>query len=140
MKDIVCRYIGPSNFRGSRIKAFAEGNNSVTISYPHELSGSDVYRLAADALCKKMKWEGELIEGGLPNGDYVFVFAPKSSTVFNGNWESYACPRAESKGYQVWVDRGLWAVYNIRKIGEGKPDNESGYRSLDALLQMKGIA
>jgi hypothetical protein len=79
MKAIVCKYIGPSNVRGSRIKAFAEGGNSVTIGYPHELSGSDVYRLAADTLCKKLKWEGELIEGGLPNGDCVFVFAPKIS-------------------------------------------------------------
>lgn len=79
MKAIVCKYIGPSNFKGSRIKAYAEGGNSITISYPHELSGSDVYKLAAVALCKKMKWEGPLIEGGLPNGDYVFVFAPKIS-------------------------------------------------------------
>ena len=81
MKAIVCKYIGPSNFKGSRIKAYAEGGKSLTISYPHELSGSDVYRVAAEALCKKMNWPGELIEGGLPNGDYVFVFAPKSASI-----------------------------------------------------------
>lgn len=73
MKAISTKYIGPTNSRGSRIKAFDSDNNQVTISYPYELSGEDVYRKAAEALRDKMGWTGELIGGGTKDG-YVFVF------------------------------------------------------------------
>jgi hypothetical protein len=73
MKAIETRYFGPSNVKGSRIKAFDCDNNSVTIGYPHELSGEDCHRKAAEALCAKMKWTGELVGGSTKKG-YVFVF------------------------------------------------------------------
>jgi hypothetical protein len=73
MKAIQTKYIGPTNFRGSRIKASDGDKNSITISYPHELSGEDVHRKAAEALRDKMGWTGNLTGGGLKNG-YVFVF------------------------------------------------------------------
>lgn len=78
MKAIQTRYLGPTNSRGSRIKAWAEGGNSVTIPYPYELSGENVHRKAAEALCAKLGWtlnkDWKLASGGLPNGDYAFVF------------------------------------------------------------------
>ena len=74
MKAIQTRYYGPTNARGSRVTAWTEGGNRVTIPYPHELSGEAVYRAAADALCKKMGWPADLVGGGLPNGDYAFCF------------------------------------------------------------------
>jgi hypothetical protein len=73
MKAISTKYMGPTDQRGSRIKAYDSDNNQVTISYPHELSGEDVYRKAAEALRDKMGWTGELIGGGTKDG-YVFVF------------------------------------------------------------------
>ena len=73
MKAIVTKYHGPTNFKGARITASDEDGNRVTISYPHELSGEDVHRKAAIALCDKMKWTGELVGGSLKRG-YVFVF------------------------------------------------------------------
>ncbi len=73
MKAISTKYIGPTNTRGSRIKAFDCDNNAVTIPYPYELSGEDVHRKAAEALRDKMGWTGELIGGGTKDG-YVFVF------------------------------------------------------------------
>ena len=73
MKAITTKYLGPTNFRGSRIKAYAEGGNTITISYPYELSGQAVHEKAAVALCEKMKWPGELIGGATDKG-YVFVF------------------------------------------------------------------
>jgi hypothetical protein len=73
MKAIVTKYHGPTNFKGARITASDEDGNRVTISYPHELSGEDVHRKAAMALCDKMKWAGELVGGSLKRG-YVFVF------------------------------------------------------------------
>lgn len=73
MKAITTRYLGPTNFRGSRIKATAEGGNSITIPYPYELSGQDVHQKAAIALCKKLGWGTELLGGGTETG-YAFVF------------------------------------------------------------------
>jgi hypothetical protein len=76
MKAIQTRYYGPTNTRGSRIKAWAEGVGSVSIPYPHELSGEDVHRAAADKLAAKYGWKNKLVGGGLPNGDYAFCMVP----------------------------------------------------------------
>ena len=75
MKAIKTKYKGPTDTRGSRIIASDEDGNKVTISYPYELSGEDVHRKAAEALCTKMGWHGQLVGGSLKNG-YVFVFMP----------------------------------------------------------------
>lgn len=76
MKAIETKYHGPTNTRGSRISA-SDGDNRISISYPHELSGEDVHRAAALALCAKLGWAGEMIAGGTKAG-YVFVFVPQS--------------------------------------------------------------
>jgi len=79
MQAIQTRYFSPTNSRGSRIKAWAAAG-SITIDYPHELSGQACHRAAAEALAKKMEWTsekyGELLGGSLPKqkGDYVFIF------------------------------------------------------------------
>ena len=73
MKAIQTKYMGPTNFKGSRIKASDCDGNTLTIPYPHELSGEDVHRKAAEALRDKMGWTGELIGGALKDG-YAFVF------------------------------------------------------------------
>jgi hypothetical protein len=73
MKAIETRYLGPTDYRGSRIKATDGDGNSATISYPYELSGEDCHRLAADALLNKMGWTGKLAGGSTKQG-YVFVF------------------------------------------------------------------
>lgn len=83
MQAIQTKYLGATNTRGSRIKATAAAG-SVTINYPHELSGQACHRKAAEALVKKMGWDdpyyGGLLGGQLPNGDYAFVFnAPLSA-------------------------------------------------------------
>lgn len=74
MKAITTKYFGPTNTKGSSIVASAEGVKSVTIGYPHELSGEAVYKAAAVALCEKMGWSTDLLGGGTKDG-YVFVFA-----------------------------------------------------------------
>ena len=73
MKAISTKYLPATNFRGSRIKAFTEGGNQITISYPHELNAENGHLAAAVALKTKMNWSGKLIGGGTGNG-YVFVF------------------------------------------------------------------
>jgi hypothetical protein len=73
MKAIVTRYHGPTNTRGSTITASDEDGNRISLSYPYELSGEACHRAAAEALCAKMQWTGELIGGSTKHG-YVFVF------------------------------------------------------------------
>lgn len=73
MRAIEAKYHGATNTRGSRISASDGDGNRVSIPYPHELSGEDVHRKAADALCAKMKWSGELVGGATKSG-YAFVF------------------------------------------------------------------
>lgn len=77
MQAIITKYIGPTDTKPSRIKA-ACGAGSITIGYPHDLSGQAVHRAAAEALAVKLGWTGEhygpLLGGGVFNGGYVFVF------------------------------------------------------------------
>lgn len=73
MKAIRTRYLGPTNTKGPRLTAWDSDGNRVTIPYPYELSGEAVHRKAADALCVKMHWDGQLAGGALKDG-YVFVF------------------------------------------------------------------
>lgn len=72
MKAIVTRYLGPTNHRGSRIKATVEGARPLTI--PYDSGSGNPHRDAAEALRDRQGWSGALVEGALPNGDKVFVF------------------------------------------------------------------
>lgn len=72
MIAIHTKYIGPTNTRGSRVKAYTCGAGSikgfeVTIPYPHELSGEQVHFAAVKALVKKhnLNWNLE----GMRYGD-----------------------------------------------------------------------
>lgn len=76
MKAIQTKYHGPTNTRGSRIRATDRDGHSVTIPYPHELSAEEGHRLAAKKLCEKMNWRGELATGGFPDS-YVHVFVSR---------------------------------------------------------------
>ena len=82
MNAIQTRYFGPTNTRGARIKATCE-TGSITIDYPHELSGMACHAKAAKALVVKLGWTdsfyGDLLGGQLANNDYVFVFDNESS-------------------------------------------------------------
>lgn len=76
MVAITTKYFGPTNTKGSRIKATANGN-SITISFDYSLDSEARHAKAARALCDKMGWENKLIAGGLDAGNYVFVMLPK---------------------------------------------------------------
>jgi hypothetical protein len=79
---IVTKYLGPTNFRGSRIKATSASGLSVTVSYRSELSADQNHLDAALTLCRKLNWlQGSLHMGGLETG-YVFVFE-NPAFVFN---------------------------------------------------------
>ncbi len=78
MNAITTRYIGATNYRGSRIKAIAGNGQTITIGYPHEFSGEECFAQAALALCRKLGWDDQKYHVGLIGGHtkdgYVFVF------------------------------------------------------------------
>lgn len=76
MIAILTKYLGPTNCRGSRIKAYTSNKGqSVTISYDYALDGEALHRKAAQALMDKMGWKNELVSGGIERG-YAFVMLP----------------------------------------------------------------
>ena len=78
MKAIITKYHGPSNVRGSRISASAEGVGRIYVGYPHELrEGEEAHRLAAETLANKYGWTISPDGGGMPDqSGYCFVTIP----------------------------------------------------------------
>ena len=74
MRTIQTKYIGPSNVRGSRIKAWVadEPKMQATIPYDHAMDNFHCHLKAAKALADKINWHGSYIAGSTKNG-YVFV-------------------------------------------------------------------
>jgi hypothetical protein len=73
MKAISTKYIGPTNHRNSRVKAFDNANNAVTLDWAHELNSMENHTRAAKALRDKMGWKGKMVGGGTKD-HYVFCF------------------------------------------------------------------
>ena len=77
MIAIETKYIGPSNTKGSRIKAYTCNGHSASVSYPHELSHEAAHFEAVKALVAKhgLDWNiSNMVYGGTKTG-YVFCFA-----------------------------------------------------------------
>lgn len=91
-QSIVTKYLGPTNFRGSRIKATCS-RGSLTISKPDNLNEDDAHKFAVEQLVEKFvcedengtatkrgtprnenSWKRDFVTGCLPNGDYCHVF------------------------------------------------------------------
>ena len=88
MQAIQTNYIPATNSRGSRIKATCD-RGSLTIPYPHDLSGEEVHREAVRQLVAKFiaedvksygpkstgaPWNWPFVTGGLPKeGGYCHV-------------------------------------------------------------------
>lgn len=76
MIAIQTKYIGPSNTKGSRIKAWTCTGKSAYISYPHEYSHEMAYFQAVKALIKKydLDWDMANMRYGSTDNGYVFCF------------------------------------------------------------------
>jgi len=76
MQAIQTRYLGPTNTRGSRIKAWCDAG-SLTQSWDYAVNGDLNHVAAAAALQHKLGWVGGLYgslkSGTLPNGDQCHV-------------------------------------------------------------------
>ncbi len=65
---ITTKFLGPTNTRGSRIKATAFAG-SVTVEYDHGLNQADNHKAAAQKLAARLGWKGDWFAGGLPSED-----------------------------------------------------------------------
>jgi hypothetical protein len=76
MQAIQTKYLGPTNNRGSRIKAWC-GAASKTIDYPYGLDADLAHYTAAQELVVQLGWTGPhygaLHQGCLPDGSYCHV-------------------------------------------------------------------
>jgi hypothetical protein len=77
MKAIRTHYVGPSNFHGSRVIASDSDGNRVNLGWDDALNSDENHKAAQVALCKKMKWTGEMVSGEHCNSHY-WVFLPTS--------------------------------------------------------------
>ena len=70
---IVTKYLGPTNHRGSRVKATCNAKTATT-SWDYALDVAENHAMAAKALAKDLGWVGNWVLGGLPNETgYVLV-------------------------------------------------------------------
>lgn len=70
---ITTKFIGPTNVRGSRVKAKASAG-SITLNWDHALNVETNHARAAQALADKYNWNGQWFQGGMPDDSgYCFV-------------------------------------------------------------------
>lgn len=62
------KYLGPTNYRGSRVKVqrmdHRAGDKSLTIGWDHALNSDGNYAAAIRAYLEMMGWEGTWVVGG----------------------------------------------------------------------------
>ena len=79
VQAIETKYLGATNYKGSRIKATHQGNvKSVTVGYDHALNLDENHQRAAKTLLDKLgtagAWDGKMVGGSTRNGmAWVFV-------------------------------------------------------------------
>ena len=120
MKTIQVKYLGPTNHRDTRYKAWAEGWGSVTVSRDYSLSDEQNERLAADKLLEKVyddkdinpyKFKSEITDfaysNHLPNGDAVFILQNQEEykLLSDYNWALFLISEANEKDLDVLRER-----------------------------------
>lgn len=88
MQAIVTKFLGPTNYRGSRIRATCQARSTV-IAWDYALGVDDNHRAAAMALVCIMGWGGLWVGGANPNG--------KGSTYVNAERTFGSSFRAEEQ-------------------------------------------
>lgn len=81
MKAIVTKALGPTNSRGSRIKAtYDPKGKPLTVAWDYALGPTENHERAAVMLANRLDWLTggyRLQSGSLPNGDYAHVLVKK---------------------------------------------------------------
>jgi hypothetical protein len=83
MMAIRTKYIGPTNFRGSRVKVFTE-TQSLTLRWNDALSSEENHTGAARILAERLDWRrfGTFYRGSFKDDGYVFVCALDTEKAF----------------------------------------------------------
>lgn len=71
---ITTKYLGPTDHRGSRVKAQAEAG-SLTLDWDDNLNSDQNHVRAAQALARKLDWTGNWYGGAIPGVAYAWVLA-----------------------------------------------------------------
>lgn len=76
---IETHYLGPTDYRGSRIVARTVNGDRLTLSYDHALDGPDNHAAAAAALADRCApgWGAVSLVGGAVKHGMVFVIDPE---------------------------------------------------------------
>jgi hypothetical protein len=77
MQAIETKYLGPTDHRGSRVKATAEAG-SLTISWDDALDVRENHARAALEAIRRWGWSGRWVGGSLAGRGYAFVCVPGS--------------------------------------------------------------
>jgi hypothetical protein len=82
MQAVITKYLGPTNSRGTRIKAIS-WSGSATVGYDYSLNSGDNHKAAAQAICDNLNSAPNVIEDGswtieagaeMPDGrGYAFI-------------------------------------------------------------------
>lgn len=93
MQAIETKFIGPTNYRGARVKARCQAG-SITVSWDYGLDVDGNHDKAAMALVAKLGWDsshyGPWIGGGRPDGrGNVYVNARASLGRYARPWQCY---------------------------------------------------
>lgn len=67
MQAITTKFLGATDFRGSRIVARCQARR-VTVPWDHALGVEENHQLAAQTLAEKLGWAGQWYGGALPDG------------------------------------------------------------------------
>lgn len=78
-KTIQTRYLGPTNSRGARVKAFDLFGNKTIVPWDYELDIVSCHFNAAAALAAKMGWEYSRMEVGYIKDGCVFLLIKEGS-------------------------------------------------------------
>ena len=77
MKAIQTKFIGSSNTRGARVRAWIRGNVA-TVSWDYGSEVVDNHAAAVRKLVASLKWSGRLVGGTLPDESMAWVFVDGS--------------------------------------------------------------
>ena len=75
---IQTKYLGPTNIRGSRVKATAD-RGSIILSWEDSLNSTQNHVRAAKEYATRAGWDGHWAGGGIGSG-YVFVLTDVNSS------------------------------------------------------------
>jgi hypothetical protein len=69
LQGVFTRWLGPTNHRGSRVKAVTPSGDALTLPWDYSQGESENHRSAAIALLSRLGWQyEELVTGLIPQG------------------------------------------------------------------------